>query len=161
MSQGKTYSLLVISNISWDHSSYMAPRKHVGRLKGRATTQASPSTQAVNTVTSGFPALADEIYLKIMSYIPTMPIPSDSTTDPVYYIQSYITLDTRHFCLYHKHPVRFVGFSGIIYGSISKSARELKLEMKSSSRETLHICLASWTGTEEHTENTTQNLSVN
>ena len=59
----------------------MAPRKRVGRLKGRATTQASSSTQAVNA--SGFPALADEIYLEIMSYIPVVPIPSTNDS-PLY-----------------------------------------------------------------------------
>ena len=57
----------------------MAPRKRVGRLKGRATRQAR--TQPINTC--GFPALADEIYLEIMSYIPTVPIPS--TTDSYFY----------------------------------------------------------------------------
>ena len=59
----------------------MAPRKRVGCLKGHATTQASSSTQAVNT--SGLPALADEIYLEIMSYIPAVPIPS-TTDSPLY-----------------------------------------------------------------------------
>ena len=57
----------------------MAPRKRVGRLKGRATTQASSTTQAVNTC--GFPVLGDEIYLEIMSYIPTVPIPSETDSD--------------------------------------------------------------------------------
>ncbi|KAF8816628.1 hypothetical protein BYT27DRAFT_7154304 [Phlegmacium glaucopus] len=48
------------------------------RLKGPATTSATPQTpldtQAVNT--SGFPALADEIYLEIISHIPSVPIPT-------------------------------------------------------------------------------------
>ena len=39
----------------------------------------SSSTQAVNTC--GFPALANEIYLEIMSYIPTVPIPSTTDSD--------------------------------------------------------------------------------
>jgi len=65
----------------------MAPHKRraIGRLKGpqAATPQTSLSTQAVNTC--GFPALPDEIYLEIMSHIPSIPIPT-----PINYVsQSY------------------------------------------------------------------------
>ena len=60
----------------------MAPREHVGRRKGRATRQAR--TQPINTC--GSPALPDEIYLEIMSYIPTVPIPS--TADSCFYPES-------------------------------------------------------------------------
>ncbi|KAF8816627.1 hypothetical protein BYT27DRAFT_7127458 [Phlegmacium glaucopus] len=52
----------------------MAPQMRVGRLKGPATPQTSWSTQAVNIC--GFPALADEIYLEIISHIPSVPIPA-------------------------------------------------------------------------------------
>ncbi|KAF8811085.1 hypothetical protein BYT27DRAFT_7185059 [Phlegmacium glaucopus] len=48
----------------------MTPRKRVGR----ATPQTSLSTQAVNIC--GFPALADEIYLEILSHMASVPIPT-------------------------------------------------------------------------------------
>ncbi|KAF8816625.1 hypothetical protein BYT27DRAFT_7154290 [Phlegmacium glaucopus] len=50
--------------------SCMTPRKRVGR----ATPQTSLSTQAVNIC--GFPALADEIYLEILSHMASVPIPT-------------------------------------------------------------------------------------
>ena len=77
----KRISTAFLQSVSWDHSNYMAPRNRVGRFKGRATTQASSSTQAVNT--SSFPALADEIYLEVLLYIPAVPIPS-ATDSPLY-----------------------------------------------------------------------------
>ena len=52
----------------------MASRK---RQRGKAT-----STHAVNT--RGFAALADEIYLEILSYIPSVPIPT-----PEFHSESY------------------------------------------------------------------------
>ena len=66
----------------------MAPRKHVGCRKGRATRQAR--TQLINTC--GFPALPDEIYLEIMSYIPTVPIPSTADSDLYPELQRHETL---------------------------------------------------------------------
>jgi len=66
----------------------MAPRKRcaAGRLKGpqAATPQTSLSNQAVNT--RGFPALADEIYLEIISHIPSVLIPTSirSSESPLY-----------------------------------------------------------------------------
>ena len=53
----------------------MAPRKRRAVGGPQATTPGtSLSTQAVNT--HGFSALADEIYLEIMSHIPSIPIPT-------------------------------------------------------------------------------------
>ena len=54
----------------------MAPRKRrvVGRPKAAPPPQTSWSTQAVNT--RGLPTLPDEIYLEIMSHIPSVPIPT-------------------------------------------------------------------------------------
>jgi hypothetical protein len=46
-------------------------RRDVGRVKGSITVQ---STHAGNT--RGFAALADEIYLEIVSHIPSVPIPT-------------------------------------------------------------------------------------
>ena len=53
----------------------MAPRKRrgVGRVKVSITPPPTP-THAVNT--RGFAALADEIYLEIVSHIPSVPIPT-------------------------------------------------------------------------------------
>jgi hypothetical protein len=53
----------------------MAPRKRrdMGRVKGSITLPPT-STHAVNT--RGFAALADEIYLEIVSHIPSVPIPT-------------------------------------------------------------------------------------
>ncbi|KAF8816630.1 hypothetical protein BYT27DRAFT_7127478 [Phlegmacium glaucopus] len=45
-----------------------------------ATPQTSSGTQAVNT--SGFPALADEIYLEILSHIASVPIPTQISSPP-------------------------------------------------------------------------------
>ena len=53
----------------------MAPRKRrgVGRVKDSITLPPS-SSHAVNTC--GFAALADEIYLEIVSHLPSVPIPT-------------------------------------------------------------------------------------
>ena len=53
----------------------MAPRKRrgVGFVKG-STTLPPSSSHAVNT--RGFAALADEIYLEIVSHIPSVPVPT-------------------------------------------------------------------------------------
>ena len=55
----------------------MAPRKrrNISRAKSPAP-QTSLNAHALNT--SGFAALADEIYLEIVSYIPAVPIPTKS-----------------------------------------------------------------------------------
>ncbi|KAF8816621.1 hypothetical protein BYT27DRAFT_7333267 [Phlegmacium glaucopus] len=68
-------------------SQYMAPRtrRTLGRLKSSqaAALQTSLSTQAINT--RGFPTLADEIYLEIISYLPSVPIPTPITSEsPLY-----------------------------------------------------------------------------
>ena len=62
----------------------MAPRKRrgVGRVKG-SINPPPISTHAVNTC--GFAALADEIYLEIVSYLPSVPIP---TSDSIH-LKSY------------------------------------------------------------------------
>ena len=53
----------------------MAPRKRsdVGRVKGSVT---SPPTTTHTVNNRGFAALADEIYLEIVSHIPSVPIPT-------------------------------------------------------------------------------------
>ena len=55
----------------------MAPRKRrdVGRKKG-SISQAVPPTSTQDVNTRGFAALADEIYLEIVSHIPSVPIPT-------------------------------------------------------------------------------------
>ena len=58
----------------------MAPnkRRNVGRVKGSTTPPLGPtSTLVVNT--RGFAALADEIYLEIVSHIPSVPIPTSES----------------------------------------------------------------------------------
>ena len=62
----------------------MAPRKRrgVGVVKGSITLPPS-SSHAVNT--RGFAALADEIYLEIVSHIPSVPIP----TSELIHLESY------------------------------------------------------------------------
>ncbi|KAF8813102.1 hypothetical protein BYT27DRAFT_7251258 [Phlegmacium glaucopus] len=65
----------------------MAPRTKrrtvVGRLQledpQAAALQTSLSAQAINT--RGFPTLADEIYLEIMSHLPSVPIPTPITPE--------------------------------------------------------------------------------
>ena len=54
----------------------MVPRKRrcVGRVKGSITPPPPTSTHPVNS--RGFAALADEIFLEIVSQIPTVPIPT-------------------------------------------------------------------------------------
>ena len=53
----------------------MAPQKRsdVGRVKGSVT---SPPTSTHTVNNRGFAALADEIYLEIVSHIPSVPIPT-------------------------------------------------------------------------------------
>ena len=55
----------------------MVPRKRrgVGRVKGSIALPPT-STHAVTSNTRGFAALADEIYLEIVSHIPSVPIPT-------------------------------------------------------------------------------------
>ena len=55
------------------HLLYMAPRKRGGRGRVKGP------TRAVNT--RGFAALADEIYLEIVSHIPSVPIPTSLCLD--------------------------------------------------------------------------------
>ena len=99
----------------------MAPRKRrgVGRMNGLSSITVPPtSTHAVNT--HGFAALADEIYLEIVSHIPSVPIPTST------HLESYpeIRRSRHETFLSRKLPVRFVGSSGDTYGSVSKFARE-------------------------------------
>jgi hypothetical protein len=61
----------------------MAPRKrrNVGRVKGSTTqrthTTQPPTSTAVNT--RGFATLPDEIYIEIVSHIPSVPIPTSKS----------------------------------------------------------------------------------
>ena len=56
----------------------MAPQKRrgVGRVKGSIAASVPPTSMIRAVNTRGFAALADEIYLEIVSHIPSVPIPT-------------------------------------------------------------------------------------
>ena len=95
----------------------MAPRKR--HDLGLAITLPPSSSHAVNT--RGFAALADEIYLEIMSHLPSVPIPTSPHSEPHSEIrrsrhETFLSLTQT------SHSLR--SSSGDTYGSVSKFVRE-------------------------------------